>query len=130
MRPENREIQGKLKSRRPGFNETMYAWHRMRFSRSAGALIALITSIGLLGGCFGYNRSAKRWAYVGDTILVLGGGAAIALDATSKEPACTGDNCLYRSSIHGQMVAGVVLVAAGLAGFVFNATRDNVKTSR
>ena len=108
----------------------MYAWHGMRSSRSALALVASITFAMPLGGCFGYNRSAKRWAYAGDTILVLGGGTAIALDATSKEAACSGDNCLYRSSVHGQMVAGVVLVAAGLAGFVFNATRDNVKTSR
>jgi hypothetical protein len=99
----------------------------MRFSRSALALVASIT---LLSGCFGYNRSAKRWAYVGDTVLVLGGGGAIALDVTSKDAPCTGDNCLYRSQIHGEMVVGAMLVAAGLAGFVINATRDNVKTSR
>jgi len=101
--------------------------------RSSGSALALIASIAFAfpaGGCFGYNRSAKRWAYVGDTVLVLGGGAAIATDVTSKEAPCSGDNCLYRSSIHGQMVAGIVLVAAGLAGIVFNATRDNVKTSR
>ena len=102
----------------------------MRLSRSATALVVLTSLVASLTGCFGYNRSAKRWAYVGDTVLVLGGGAAIATDVTSKEAPCSGDNCLYRSSIHGQMVAGIVLVAAGLAGIVFNATRDNVKTSR
>jgi hypothetical protein len=98
--------------------------------RGARALITSILLIALVSGCFGYNRSAKRWAYVGDTVLVLGGGAAIASDVTSKSEPCTGDNCPYQSSIHGAMVAGVVLVAAGLFGYVFNATRDNVKTSR
>jgi len=99
----------------------------MGFSRSAVALIASIT---LLAGCFGYNQSAKRWSYVGDTVLVLGGGAAIALDVTSKDEPCTGDNCPYKSPIHGAMVAGVVLAAAGLFGMLFNATRPNVKTTR
>jgi len=99
----------------------------MRSSRSALALIASIT---LLSGCFGYNRSAKRWAYAGDTVLILGGGGLIAADVTSKEAPCTGDNCLYRSSIHGEMVIGAMLVAAGVVGILINATRDEVKTSR
>jgi hypothetical protein len=99
----------------------------MGFSRSAAALIASIT---LLTGCFGYNQSAKRWAYIGDTVLILGGGAAIAVDATNKDEPCTGDNCPYKSPIHGALVAGVVLTAAGVFGILFNATRTNVKTSR
>ena len=102
----------------------------MGFSRSASALIASITMVALLGGCFGYNKSAKRWAYVGDTVLVLGGGGAIALDVTSKDEPCMGDNCPYKSPIRGGLVAGVVLAAAGLFGILFNATRTNVKTSR
>jgi len=102
----------------------------MGFSRSAVALIASITLLTSLGGCFGYNKSAKRWAYVGDTVLILGGGAAIAIDVTSKETPCMGDNCPYKSPIHGALVAGVVLAAAGVFGILFNATRDNVKTSR
>jgi hypothetical protein len=101
----------------------------MGFARSAVALIASITLVASLGGCFGYNRSAKRWSYVGDTVLVLGGGAAIGIDVTSKDAPCTGDNCLYRSPIHGTLIAGAVLVAAGAFGFLFNATRDNVKTT-
>lgn len=102
----------------------------MGFSRSALALITSITLLTSLGGCFGYNTSAKRWAYVGDAVLILGGGAAIAVDATSKDEPCMGDNCPYKSSIHGAMVAGVVLATAGLVGILFNATRTNVKTSR
>jgi hypothetical protein len=93
-------------------------------------LIASITLLAPLGGCFGYNPSAKRWAYVGDTVLLLGGGAAIAVDATSKDEPCMGDNCPYKSPIHGGLVAGVVLAAAGVVGILFNATRTNVKTSR
>lgn len=92
--------------------------------------MALIASTTLLAGCFGYNSSAKRWAYVGDTLLILGGGAAIAADVTTKEPPCMGDNCLYKPSLHGGLVAGAVLVTAGLVGIVLNLTRDNVKTSR
>lgn len=95
------------------------------------ATIALLS--GSLG-CFGYNRSAKRWAYVGDAALIVGGGTAIALDVTGKPPPCMPDamnnGCSYQSSISGAMVAGAVLVAAGMFGILFNATRDNVKTSR
>ena len=96
-------------------------------SRSALAAVASIT---LLSGCFGYNRSAKRWAYAGDAVLILAGGGVIASDVTTKSPPCTGDNCVYQSRIHGEFVVGAVLVAAGLAGLFFNVTRDSVKTSR
>jgi len=96
--------------------------------------VALVASITLLAGCFGYNKSAKRWAYVGNGVLIAGGGTAIALDVTSSETPCMPDamnnGCSYKSSISGAMVAGAVLVAAGLFGVLFNATRDNVKTSR
>lgn len=99
----------------------------MGFARSAFALIASIT---LLTGCFGYNKSAKRWAYVGDAVLIVGGGAAITVDVLAKDEPCTGDNCPYKSPIRGGLVAGVVLATAGLFGALFNATRTNVKTSR
>jgi hypothetical protein len=102
----------------------------MGFSRTALAPIAAVALIALLTGCFAYNRPAKRWAYVGDSVLILGGGGAIALDVTSRDEPCMGDNCPYRSPIHGAMVAGVVLVTAGLFGILFNATRTNVKTTR
>ena len=93
--------------------------------------LALLTLLCFASGCFGYNRSAKRWSYVGDTILILGGGAAIAADEATKPGPCTGPGCPeYQSSIGGALVVGAVLVAAGVFGMLFNATRDNVKTSR
>jgi hypothetical protein len=100
-------------------------------------LLATTATIALLGGslgCFGYNPSAKRWAYVGDAVLIAAGGATIALEVTGKAPPCMPDamnnGCSYQSSISGAMVAGAVLAAAGVFGVLFNATRDNVKTSR
>jgi hypothetical protein len=78
----------------------------------------------LLAGCFGYNRSAKRWAYVGDTVLLLSGGGAVALDVTSKPEPCMGDNCVrFTPPFGGAMVAGVLLASAGIIGILFNATR-------
>jgi hypothetical protein len=100
---------------------------------SSRALAALMALSLLLGGCFGYNKSAKRWAYVGDTVLVLGGGGIIAADLLTKEKACmetTTMKCGYEPPFSGALVAGAVLVAAGIFGYIFNATRDNVKTSR
>ena len=96
--------------------------------------LPVIAAISLLTGCFGYNPSAKRWAYVGNAVLIAGGGATIALDITSKDAPCMPDamnnGCSYRAPINGAMIAGIVLVAAGVFGVLFNATRDNVKTSR
>lgn len=102
----------------------------MGFRNRAIAVLAMTT---LLTGCFGYNRSAKRWSYVGDTVLLLAGGAAIAIDLTSKPEACmdtSATRCPYDPPIGGAMVAGVILAAAGLFGMIFNATRPIVKTSR
>jgi hypothetical protein len=97
-------------------------------------LIALVTTLTLVSGCFGYNKSAKRWAYLGDTVLILGGGGVIAAEVLTKEDACMVSvmtpRCRYEAPFTGGMVAGVVLVAAGLFGIIFNATRPNVKTSR
>jgi hypothetical protein len=41
-----------------------------------------------------------------------------------------GNGCTFQPSIHGAMIGGIVLAAAGLFGILFNATRDDVKTSR
>ena len=98
-----------------------------------GKRLAVLMLAGIFAatGCFGYNPSAKRWSYVGDVLLIAGGGAAIAADQATKPAPCSGPGCpSYTSSISGGLVVGAVLVAAGLFGIVFNATRDNVKTSR
>lgn len=102
-----------------------------RRSISALAALALALALGSTG-CFGYNQSAKRWSYVGDSVLILGGGGAIAADVLTKTdaPPCMGRACPYESPVTGAMVAGTMLVTAGLVGIVINATRPNVKTSR
>lgn len=96
-------------------------------------VLALAATVAMLTGCFGYNRSAKRWAYVGNTVLMLGGGGAIAIDQTSTKP----DAGLTMTAVEpydppftGMLLAGAVLVAAGFFGIIFNATRPIVKTSR
>jgi hypothetical protein len=96
-------------------------------------VIALVTVVAFATGCFGYNRSAKRWAYVGDTVLILGGGGAIAADLTAAkaEPS----NIMtaaetYDPPFSGVLLVGSMLVAAGLFGIIFNATRPIVKTTR
>ena len=103
--------------------------------------IAVLVTAALISGCFGYNKSAKRWAYAGDTVLILGGAVAIAADLLIKGQTCgtgpgfdvmptAGRPCAYEPPVSGALVAGAVLVAAGLFGMIFNATRPNVKTSR
>lgn len=93
--------------------------------------IALVLVVALLPGCFGYNRSSKGWAYVGDTMLLAAGGAGIAVDATSKhEASCDSPGCKpYTSPVGGMLVAGVVVATAGLVGILLNATRANVRAS-
>jgi hypothetical protein len=93
-------------------------------------VVALVTVVALLAGCFGYNSSAKKWAYVGDALMIVGGGAAIALDQTEKAEPCPSAGGCYTAPIGGGFVAGMVLVTAGVFGIIFNATRTNVKTSR
>jgi hypothetical protein len=93
-------------------------------------VVSLVSCVALLGGCFGYNSSSKGWAYVGDAILIAGGGAAAAYDITQNKPmACEGAGCPYQSPVRGGTIAGALLVGAGLFGIIFNATRDNVKSS-
>jgi hypothetical protein len=101
--------------------------------RSRAALAAISLGAISLTGCFGYNKSAKRWAYVGDSVLILGGGGAAAADVLTKDeppPCMTGTMCPYESPVSGAIVAGAMLVTAGLVGIIVNATRPNVKTSR
>lgn len=91
----------------------------------------LLVTLLCVTGCFGYNKSAKRWAYAGDGVLIVGGGGAIAADLLTAEPTCEGMGCpTFESPISGVLVAGVVLATAGLIGIILNATRPEVKTSR
>ncbi|HEY4239723.1 MAG TPA: hypothetical protein VGM88_07905 [Kofleriaceae bacterium] len=89
--------------------------------------LALVTSLTFATGCFGYSHHAKGWAYVGDAILIAGGGTAIALDQTSTSEPCMTTTCPYKAPISGVLVAGVALAAAGLVGIIINATRPDSK---
>jgi hypothetical protein len=97
-------------------------------------LAALVATALTTGGCFGYNKSAKRWAYVGDVFLMAAGGGVIAADLVGKDDKPCMDTatfkCGYEPPFSGALVAGTVLVTAGLFGILFNATRETVKTSR
>lgn len=85
----------------------------------------------VLCSCWGYNSSSKHWAYFGNSLLIAGGGAAIAVDQTSKDAPCTGTGCLvYSPPISGLLLAGTLVATAGLVGILLNATRAEVKTSR
>jgi hypothetical protein len=93
--------------------------------------VALVVCVALASGCFGYNSGAKKWAYVGDTILVLGGAGAVTADILSTDEMCTGTGCsTFDPPFGGAMVAGAVLITAGVVGMIVNATRPTVKTSR
>lgn len=93
--------------------------------------VAWTLALALCAGCFGYNPAAKRTAYLGDSVLLVGGGAAIAAELLLDEEACMGAGCVEPlSPITGPLVAGTMLVTAGLVGIILNATRPNVKISR
>ncbi|HEY5950013.1 MAG TPA: hypothetical protein VIV40_31175 [Kofleriaceae bacterium] len=92
-------------------------------------VVALVACTTLVTGCFGYNSSAKKWAYVGDTVFIVGGGGAIAGDILTHEK-CEGLNCEFDPPFGGAAVAGALLVTAGIVGLIVNATRSEVKTSR
>ena len=99
--------------------------------------LAVIALVAMLSGCFGYNKSAKRWAYAGNTVLILGGGAAIAADVLIAGEAAPTMSTIgqpqaepYAQPISGGIVAGALIAAAGVLGIIINATRPNVKTSR
>jgi hypothetical protein len=95
--------------------------------------VALLALSALLAtGCFGYNPSAKKWAYAGNSVLIAGGGAAIASDFLIKDESSmmTTTDKPYEPPFSGAILAGSMLVTAGLIGIIINATRPTVKTSR
>lgn len=94
------------------------------------AIVAIFALGTLATGCFGYNRSAKRWAYVGDTVLIIGGGGAVAADVVGGHDKVGEGVAEYQPLFGGMAVVGALLVAGGIAGMVINATRPDVKLSR
>jgi hypothetical protein len=94
--------------------------------------VALVACAALATGCFGYSPSAKRWAYAGNTLLVLGGGAAIAADLLASKQPCVGPGCAeFEPPVGGMLVVGTLLATAGLVGMIINATRPTAQaTSR
>jgi hypothetical protein len=106
-----------------------------------GAVAALtIAALLSVSGCWGYNSSAKRGAYVLDTTLVLAGGGLIALAVMNPPQTCAemnpnlppnpGCHDPVAGPLSGELVAGAMLALGGLVALVVNATRTNVKTSR
>ena len=92
--------------------------------------LALVAAFAVWTGCFAYDPAAKKWAYTGDTLMMIGGGGAIAADLLTHEP-CEGVACpKFDPPFTGASVAGVMLITAGIIGIVFTATREPVKTSR
>ncbi len=89
-----------------------------------------VALVALLSACFGYDPGAKKWAYVADTLMIVGGGAATGADPATRPAACSGPTCTYTPPIDGGLVAGAMLVSAGVIGIIYNATRSPVKTSR
>lgn len=112
----------------------------LRWSRlwAASALAIFLSGSGLSAGCIGYNRSAKRTAAVGDSLLIVGGGAVIGAellwggsdDCDPANPNCRMSTQADLGPVTGPLVAGTVLVTAGIVGLLLNFTRPNVKTSR
>lgn len=100
--------------------------------RSFSLVLCASLCIALSTGCFGYNRSAKRTAYFGDTILILGGGATVAAELTlGGNESCEGPGCPEdMGPITGPLIAGTILITAGIVGILLNITRPIVKTSR
>ena len=93
--------------------------------------VALVLCAVLSTGCFGYNSSAKGWSYAGNTVLILGGAAAITGDLLDKDEPCMGTGCSdFETPFGGAMVAGALLVTAGVVGMIINATRPTMKSSR
>jgi hypothetical protein len=108
----------------------------------SGRLLVLVIAIAVLAsGCWGYNRSARRGAYVLDTVLIAGGAGLITLGVLDPPRSCAdiemdtgvpnpGCHDPLTGPVSGAMVAGGILVIGGLVAIIVNATRPTVKTSR
>ena len=102
--------------------------------------LSLLLCVALIAGtgCFGYNSSSKGWAYAGNAVLMVGGAAAITADVLTHDrmecPPNPPPGSAYCSDFGlpfgGAMVAGTLLLTAGIVGIIINATRPTVKSSR
>ena len=100
--------------------------------RASIGLLALVTSVATTSGCVGYSRSAKRWAYLGNSTLLAVGGGAMALGILTYDTSCpstaggsTSTNACVTEvgPVSGITIAGAALVISGIVGVVLTATR-------
>lgn len=86
--------------------------------------VALMLSVGLLGGCFPHNPQARTYAKYTEGALILAGIGAEAIASRHTGAQCdmqTGSmgydaNCHQTSTIYGSV--GLVMILAGLTGFI------------
>ena len=100
--------------------------------RAALGLVALATTLTASSGCVGYSRSAKHWAYLGNSTLLAAGGGAMALGILTYDTSCP-TNAGGSSStnacvspvgpVSGITIAGAALLIGGIVGIVLTATR-------
>ncbi|HPH66763.1 MAG TPA: hypothetical protein PLF40_13490 [Kofleriaceae bacterium] len=104
---------------------------RLRRQRWLAAALTLATTIGATG-CIGYSRSAKRWAYVGNSTLLASGAGALTLGILTYDTSCpttTGgssstNSCVTQvGPVSGISVVGAMLLVGGIVGIVLTATR-------
>ena len=100
--------------------------------RAAIVLLALATTVATSSGCVGYSRSAKHWAYLGNSTLIAAGGGAMALGILTYDTSCpttTGGSsstnaCVTQvGPVSGITIAGAALLIGGIVGIVLTATR-------
>lgn len=83
-------------------------------------------------GCIGYSRSAKRWAYVGNSTLIASGAGALTLGILTYDTSCptnaggssSTNSCVTQvGPVSGISVVGAMLLVGGIVGIVLTATR-------
>lgn len=100
--------------------------------RTAIWLLALATTMATTSGCVGYSRSAKHWAYLGNSTLLAAGGGAMALGILTYDTSCptnaggssSSNACVTQvGPVSGITIAGAALLIGGIVGIVLTATR-------
>jgi hypothetical protein len=94
----------------------------------AACVLVAVLGVASGTGCFGYNRSAKSAAYVGDSVLIVGGSGTIGAELLLGKDSCQGAGCVEPlSPVTGPLVLGTMLVTAGVVGLLLNLTRPLAK---